>query len=549
MQRTFAITGMTCAHCARTVEDTLNAFSGVRAEVSYASRRARVELADGVDEAGLIDAVRAKGYDAQPQDERRNATDSPITPGSGGSGLHVAIIGSGSGAFAAAIRASESGARVTMIESGDIIGGTCVNVGCVPSKIQIRAAELAQHQRHNPFEGLVDREPALDRLRIQAQQRARVEELRQAKYQKILDDNASITMRRGRARFANARTLVVEAHDGTQARLTADRILIATGASPTIPPIPGLADTPYWTSDEAVFSRETPDHLLVIGSSVVAVEQAQAFRRLGSQVTILARGTLLSREDPVLGEGLADAFRAEGIAVSERCQARAVHFDDGQFIVEAGDGERRGDRLLVATGRTPNTRDLGLERAGVETDAHGAIVVDEHLRTRAEHIYATGDCTTLPQFVYVAAAGGTRAAVNMTGGQAKLDLSAMPAVIFTAPQVATVGVDEEQARARGVDTESRVLGLENVPRALANFETRGFVKLVAEAGSHRLLGAQILAAEAGEMIQAAALAVHHGMTVEALGDLLFPYLVHVEALKLCAQTFTRDVEQLSCCAG
>ena len=125
----------------------------------------------------------------------------------------------------------------------------------------------------------------------------------------------------------------------------------------------------------------------------------------------------------------------------------------------------------------------------------------------------------------------------------------MPAVIFTGPQAATVGLDEGQARKRGIETETRKLALDHVPRALANFETRGFVKLVAEAGSHRLLGVQILAAEAGEMIQTAALAVHHGMSVEALGDLLFPYLVHVEALKLCAQTFTKDVEKLSCCAG
>ena len=182
-------------------------------------------------------------------------------------------------------------------------------------------------------------------------------------------------------------------------------------------------------------------------------------------------------------------------------------------------------------------------------DERGAIVVDACLRTHAETIYATGDCTTLPQFVYVAAAGGTRAAINMTGGHAELDLSAMPAVIFTDPQVATVGLDAQQARERGIATETRTLGLEHVPRALANFETRGFVKLIAEAGSHRLIGAQILAPEAGEMIQTAVLAIHTGMTVEALGDLLFPYLVHVEALKLCAQTFTKNVEQLSCCAG
>ena len=463
--------------------------------------------------------------------------------------MHIAIIGSGGGAFAAAIRAAEDGARVTMIESGEVIGGTCVNVGCMPSKILIRAAQLAQYQRENPFAGLADHAPAIARPRIAAQQRERVEELRQAKYQKILDDNPSIDMIRGRARFEDANSLRVDLRDGGQEQITADRMLIATGASPMIPPIPELADTPYWTSDEAGFSDETPEHLLVIGASVVAVEQAQAFRRLGSEVTILARSTLLSREDPDLGAGLTDAFRAEGSDVREHTQASAIRYEAGRFTLETRNGPIRGDRLLIATGRAPNTRALGLEQIGVETDQRGGVKVDEHLRTSVEHIYATGDCTDLPQLVYVAAAGGTRAAVNMTGGEAELDLSAMPAVIFTEPQVATVGLDEGQARVRDIVTETRSLDLEHVPRALANFETRGCVKLVAEAGSHRLLGAQILAAEAGEMIQTAALAVHHGMTVEDLGDLLFPYLVHVEALKLCAQTFTKDVEQLSCCAG
>ncbi|WP_111747164.1 mercury(II) reductase [Salinisphaera orenii] len=549
MQRTFAITGMTCEHCARTVEAALNALPGVHAEVAYPARRAQIELADGTDEAALIEAVRAKGYDARTLDDDQAPAEPTTTLDGDGEGLRIAIIGSGSGAFAAAIRAAEAGAQVTMIESGDIIGGTCVNVGCVPSKIQIRAAELAQHQRANPFDGLADHAPAIDRPRIAAQQHSRVEELRQAKYQKILDDNPGIDMRRGRARFEDANSLLVELQGGGQERITADRVLIATGASPMIPPIPGLADTPYWTSDEAVFSDETPKHLLVIGASVVAVEQAQAFRRLGSKVTILARSTLLSSEDPGLGAGLTDAFRAEGIDVREHTQASAVRYESGQFVLETQNGPIRGDRLLMAAGRAPNTRDLGLEQIGVETDKRGGVKVDAHLRTRIEHIYATGDCTDLPQLVYVAAAGGTRAAVNMTGGKATLDLSAMPAVIFTEPQVATAGLDEGQARIRGIATETRTLGLENVPRALANFETRGFVKLIAEAGSHRLIGAQILAPEAGEMIQTAVLAIHTGMTVEALGDLLFPYLVHVEALKLCAQTFTKNVEQLSCCAG
>ena len=187
--------------------------------------------------------------------------------------------------------------------------------------------------------------------------------------------------------------------------------------------------------------------------------------------------------------------------------------------------------------------------AGIETTPNGAIRIDDHMRTTAEHVYAAGDCTDQPQLVYVAAAAGTRAAVNMTGGDAALDLSVVPAVVFTDPQVASVGVTEAAAREQGLEVENRTLALNDVPRALANFDTRGFVKLVAEKASGRLLGAQVLAAEGGEIIQTAALAIQNGMTVQELGNRLFPYLTMVEGLKLCAQTFTRDVKQLSCCAG
>ena len=220
-----------------------------------------------------------------------------------------------------------------------------------------------------------------------------------------------------------------------------------------------------------------------------------------------------------------------------------------RFSIELDRETLIGDGLLVATGRTPNTASLGLEKLGVKTDARGAIVVDDHMQTSAEHIYAAGDCTTEPPFVYVAAAAGTRAAINMMGGEAALDLSAVPEVVFTDPQVAIVGLTAVQASEQGFEVDSRTLSLDNVPRALANFDTRGFIKLVAERGSGRLLGAQVLAPEGGEIIQTAALAVHHRLTVRDLAERLFPYLTMVEGLRLCAQTFTRDVTELSCCAG
>ncbi len=463
--------------------------------------------------------------------------------------LHIAIIGSGSGAFAAAIKAVEEGARVTIIEGSDIIGGTCVNIGCVPSKIMIRASHIAHLQACHGFDGIPLNRPKIDRAALVSQQQARVEELRHAKYENILDSNPAITLVRGWARFRDAQTLIVAQGNGSEKTITADRILIASGASPAIPDIPGLQETPYWTSTEALVAEQLPEHLVVLGGSVVALELAQAFRRLGSEVTLLARSTLLSKEDPDLGAGLQVLLEKEGIRIKTQTVPTAVRHDGHAFVLENGHDNIQGDALLVATGRQPDTGQLALDRVGIETGHNGAIVIDDHMRTSVAHIYAAGDCTNQPQYVYVAAAAGTRAAINMTGGDEALDLSAMPAVVFTDPQVGTVGLSEQQAQAQGIATISRTLTLDNVPRALANFDTQGFIKLVAHKETGKLLGAQVLTPEGGEIIQSAVLAIRNGMTVEDLAGQLFPYLTMVEGLKLCAQTFNRDVSQLSCCAG
>ncbi len=466
----------------------------------------------------------------------------------------IAIVGSGSAAFACALEASGRGVEtIHLIEKNPIVGGTCVNVGCVPSKIMIRAAYVAHLQRAHPFAGIERHDPRIDRGAGVRQQQARVAELRRAKYEDILAAHPEIELIRGSARFTDPHTLAVTTETGT-VTLKPERILIATGSRPAIPPIPGLADTPYWTSTEALVAEELPRHLIVIGASAVALELAQAFHRLGSEVTLLARSRLLRRYDPDLGTGLQAVLEREGMRILTGTEFRSVRhrrgwLGRGRFCVETNHGTLEGDRLLVAAGRPPDTADLALDKAGIQTDAHGAIVVDDHLRTNLPHVYAAGDCTNLPQYVYVAAAAGTRAAVNMTGGEARLDLSVLPEVIFTDPQVAVVGLDEHQAEAQGIEVESRTLTLDNVPRALANFDTAGFVKLVAEKNSGRLLGARILAHEGGEVIQAAALAIRQRMTVQDLAGQLFPYLTMVEGLKLCAQTFTKDVKQLSCCAG
>ncbi|VVM05572.1 dihydrolipoamide dehydrogenase [Methylacidimicrobium cyclopophantes] len=548
------IDGMTCPSCAAHIEGALKKVPGVRsASVSYPEGRAELETEARVSPDALVEAVSVLGYRAEvAAGAKRGSALHKKARGRRESGdgqpLQVAVIGSGAAAMAAALKAVERGARVTLIERG-IIGGTCVNVGCVPSKILIQAAQVAHLRRQSPFDvGIAACQPRIDRGKLLDQQEGRVRELRQAKYEGILDENPAITVVRGEARFRDGRSLDVRLHDGGERQIPFDRCLIGTGAGADLPSIEGLKETPFWTSTEALASPTIPRRLAVIGSSSVAVELAQAFARLGSSVTILARHSLLFRRDPAIGKAIASVFRSEGIDVWEGVEANRVSYAK-EFRLSTPAGEVCADRLLIATGRSPNTRGLELDRAGIAADGRGAVMIDERMQTSAPDIYAAGDCTNQPQYVYVAAAAGSRAAINMTGGEAVLDLRSMPEVIFTDPQVASVGYEEEKARSEGIETESRTLTLDNVPRALANFDTRGFLKMVAEAGSGRLLGVQAVAPNAGELIQTAALAIRHRMTVDELADQLFPYLTMVEGLKLAAQTFRKDVRRLSCCAA
>lgn len=550
-----SVSGMTCDACAVHVEETLKSVAGLRVvKVAYPENTAHLRVGSAVTVEALNAALPGK-YRVAALQQQGASTPSPDTPAMAaadpdrGSPLRLAVIGSGGAAMAAALKAAEDGAQVTLIERGTV-GGTCVNVGCVPSKIFIRGAHIVHLRQSSPFDGGISTATAvIDRARLLAQQQARVEELRRTKYEGILASKTNIEVIHGQARLVDAHRLGVRLNGGGERSVMFDRCLIATGASPAIPPIPGLKDTPYWTSTTALASDVIPRRLAVIGSSVVAAELAQAFARLGSQVTVLARDTLFSREDPAIGTAIKAAFEGEGMTVLEHTQARRVEYTQGEFVLTTNAGELHADRLLVATGRTPNTRDLDLDAIGVARNPGGAIAVDEFMRTSVGHIYAAGDCTDQPQFVYVAAAAGTRAATNMLGGEAALDLTVMPAVIFTEPQVAIVGLSEAEAHRMGIETESRTLSLDNVPRALVNFDTRGFIKMVVEAGSRRLLGVQVVADGAGEIIESAALALRSRMTVQELADQLFPYLTMVEGLKLCAQTFSKDVKQLSCCAG
>jgi len=537
------IDGMTCPNCVEEIEKNLNAYEGVEIQVSYSESIANLTVKSNLSLKYLIKKIKDQGYKVFEFNRQT------------GQQLHVAIIGSGSAAFACALRAVEHGAKVTIVECKPIIGGTCVNSGCIPSKIMIRASQIIHWQKNHPFSGIKNQKPVINRKEMLIQQQERVGELRAAKYESILETNPNISLVKGTARFKNTQTLIIDQERGAFTEIKADRFLIATGASSNIPQISGLAKTPYWTSTEALLSEKVPDHLIVIGSSIVALELAQAYLRLGSKVTLLARHTLLLSQDPDIGLELHNILEAEGMVIQTQTQAETVNykkglFSSGKFMIETNQGQSiEADHLLIAAGRSPNTQGLALNQVGIDTSQNGAIIIDDHMRTNVEHIYAAGDCSTQPQYVYVAAAAGNRAAINMTGGSASIDLSVMPVVMFTEPQMATVGMTVAEASQHKIRTDSRRLSLQDVPRSLVNFETRGFIKLVIEEQTRCLIGAQILAPEAGEMIQTAALAIFHRMTIEELAGQLFPYLTMVEGIKLCAQTFSKDIKALSCCAG
>ena len=550
------ITGMTCPSCAEHVEQALRQVPGVvSAEVpDWQAGKALVAATADVAEKALTRSVSKAGYQARRVTRRGTVETTPNKgEASGPVDYDLVVIGTGGGGMGAAIRAAENGARVAVVEAGTI-GGTCVNIGCVPSKTLIRAAHAYHTAGHHPFAGLKTRAEGVDWPALIAQKDELVADLRQKKYVDVLDQYDAITLIRGWATLDANGDVVV---DGRTLRTR--RVVVATGARPRILPLEGIEDVEVLTSTTAMELRKQPESLLVLGGRAVALELGQAFARLGTKVTILQRSErLVPEHEPEIGEALAEHLRQEGLTVETGVKLQAIREEAGQKVVTASvrgeTREFRADQVLMAVGRTPNTDKLGLEEAQVERDAGGFIVVDEYLQTSNPKIYAVGDVTTLPNFVYVAAAAGGIAAENALNGNSQaFDLSVLPEVIFTDPQVATVGWTEVRARDEGFDVKTSTLPLEHVPRALAARDTRGFIKLVADRKSDRLLGAHVLAAEGGEVIQTAALALkmghEHGFTVQALREMLFPYLTQVEGLKLAAQTFEKDVTQLSCCAG
>ncbi len=547
---TLEIQGMTCTSCEHHVIEALKTAGALDVQADFQRGLATIVVPENFSWDTARDLIIQAGYQPSKAVRKAPAASGSLTHFSSRKEYDLLIIGSGSAAFAAAIEAARAKARVAMAERG-VIGGTCVNVGCVPSKALLRASDLHHWAQSNPVRGLHTKAEAPDLETLVEEKDGLVARLRKEKYEDLMAEY-DIDLLTGEARFVDNKRVQVG-----ERIWEAGHYVIATGSAPRIPHISGLESVDYLTSTSALSLTKRPDHLVVIGSGYIGLELGQLFRHWGSEVTLIQRGTeIMPFFDSEVRKVIRRMLEEAGIEVITGASYQHVEAVGGEKAVYLqNQGTQRvvtGDALLVAAGRIPNTSSLNLQAAGVAWGSQGEIAVNENLGTANPYVYAAGDVTMGPQFVYVAAYEGKLAARNalgLTTAPQPLDLSVVPMVIFTQPAIASVGLTEQAARERGLKVISTVLPLDAVTRAVVNRETQGLFKMVADEGSGRVLGVQIVSENAGEVIYAAQLAVKFGLTIHDLTDTLAPYLTMAEGLKLAALTFNQDVSKLSCCAG
>ena len=452
----------------------------------------------------------------------------------------LVVIGTGGAAMAAGIEARSRGKQVLLVDHGPV-GGTCLNIGCVPSKNLLAAAGQRHRAASNTSFPMVPTSAGdVDVPALMAQKQDLIDSLRQAKYVGVADAHG-FPIRRGHARFTGPETLEVDGEP-----LVGAAYVIATGAAPHVPDLPGLHQVEWLTSTTAMDLQSLPESMVVLGGGYVGLEQAQLWAHLGVAVTLVGR--FAPHAEPEIAQVLRGVFADDGIAVVEERGTAVERATDGRVLVRTAGGlEVTGERLLVATGRFADTGDLDLGAAGVQTDERGFVTVDDRQRTSNPRVFAAGDVSGASQYVYVAAQTGKAAAANALGGDDRVDYTGLPGVTFTTPQIGSAGLTEEQALAAGHDCDCRVLGAQDIPRALANRDTRGALKLVADSGTGKVLGVHAALDGAGDVMLAATYAIKLGMTVDDVADTWAPYLTMSEALRICAGLFRSD-KPTSCCA-
>ncbi|MBI3260952.1 mercury(II) reductase [Candidatus Berkelbacteria bacterium] len=461
----------------------------------------------------------------------------------------LVIIGGGAGAFAAAIRANELKVKTAMVNHGLPLGGTCVNVGCVPSKTLLWAGEVIHFVEHHGIPGIEFERKKFDFAAVVKDELALVERLRAEKYEKVLKNLEHVTLIEGKATFISANEVEVGGK-----RLRADKFIIAAGSRANVPPIAGIREVGYLTHIEALKIKKLPKSLIVVGAGPLGLEFAQMYSRFGTKVTILQKGpSIFGKSEPELENRLAEVLTQEGITLITDVEMKSARIDQGQKVLSyraAGKpAEAAAEEILLAAGKTANTASLGLDQAGVKIDERKAAVVSETFQTSAPHIFAVGDVTNLPLRLEITAGReGTLAAENaLNNAKNSIDYNTVPYTIFTDPQLAGVGLTDAQAIKQGFNCTCRTVSFQEVPRALIMRRTEGLIKMVADNKTKRILGVHILSPQAGELIAEAMMLVKNKNTIDDVANSLPMFPTLSEAIKLAALSFTRDIAKLSCC--
>lgn len=459
------------------------------------------------------------------------------------------IIGGGAAAFGAVIKANTYGIKALMIERA-ALGGTCVNVGCIPSKNLLGAGEILHSAKHPSYQSILPCDSNFGFAKTIEAKDMLVKELRKQKYYDVLQSLEHVKLIEASASFVSQKKVKV---DGKI--FEANKFIIGAGSSPYTPRFKGIENVQYLTNNEALALKEKPSSMIIIGGRALGLEFAQMYTRFGTKVTVLQRSDrIIPDHEAVVSQGLHNYLAEEGIEIVTDVNVHEVWQKNGSKFVKASvNGKEQlfeAEQLLMATGRRPNTADLHLENAGVKLRDDGSIVVNSEMRTSAPHIWAGGDVVGEPMLETLAAKAGAAAAENaLTGSHKKIDLLSVPSAIFTSPQVASVGLTEEKMMNKYNYCSCRTLLMKDVPKALAVNDTKGLIKMAVDPKkNNRIVGVHILASIAADMIHEAVMAVKYRLTIDDIINTVHVFPTMSEAIKLVATSFKQDVSKLSCCA-
>jgi mercuric reductase len=468
----------------------------------------------------------------------------------------LVIMGWGAAAFSAAIKASEltsGGMAIAMIGTGRL-GGTCVNVGCVPSKYLLESSHRVFYPMHPSMPGISPAKVEYSFADVMSGLRDYVNTARTEKYEKVIAQYRNITLFEGKARFADRRNIEIVGNSGDVIQsIHGNNILIATGSSPADPPIPGLDRTDHLNSENIWNISRMPANIIIAGGGAIGLEIGQALRHFGTEVTVVdSLPEILPQTEPEIAKKLREHLEDEGMKFILRARISRVFQDDtGKFmevVTHRGNEILKADSILVATGRSPNTKFLDLSKIGIETEHNGSIITDGKMMTSIPGIYAAGDVVSKKLMLEtLAAKEGVTAVSNILGMEVSIDYETIPWGIFTEPQIAGIGMTEAQFSARNGSCMSRTIQLSSVTKATITGETDGLIKIIAEPDSGRVVGVHVMSPNATDFISEAAFIMKNHLTIEDIVNTTHIFPSFGEGIKITAQSFFRDISKMSCC--